>query len=85
MGLYHCGGDKLQGSVHTTGWKDLPQGTRAFGHGPLQRREAAVQDWGYRECLVLLPGDGAAGGLTCRSWGTKGPGAGAVGGDQQDG
>lgn len=25
-----------------------------------------MQDWGHGECLVLLPGDGAAGGLTCR-------------------
>lgn len=67
MGLYDCGGDKLQGSVHMTGWKNLPQGVRAFGHGPLQGREAAMHGWSHRMCLVLLPRDGAAGGLTRRS------------------
>lgn len=67
MRLYNSGGGKLQGSVLMTGWKNLPQGVRAFGHGPLQRRETAMQGWGHTVCLVLLPGDGAAGGLTCRS------------------
>lgn len=67
MGLYDCGGGKLQSSVLMTGCKNIPQGLRAFGHSPLQRREAAVQGWGHMLCLALLPGDGAAGGLTCRS------------------
>ena len=50
-----------------TGWKNLPQEVEVLGPGALQRREAATQDWGHRECLVPLPGAGAAGGLTSRS------------------
>lgn len=67
MGLSDCGGDIQQGSVPMTGWKKLSREVKVLGRSAIQRREAAMQDWGHRQCLVLLPGAGSAGGLTCGS------------------
>lgn len=71
---------KLHSTQHGTVWLWWRRATGLCPHdwleeappgvlipGALQRREAAMQDGGHRECLVPLSGVGAAGSLTCRS------------------